>query len=190
MGTSPPAPPTAPRPHRPHRNPWHGSEAHPKQPLGSAGPRAPCLASRRHVAAPHSAQLLPAWKPCTLHGAARYPEERTLLQEDRHESQQGPLRDRQGEGSGEGEDSWCAAPFPRLLLPPPVALSPSPRVGARLLHVVCARAPAHSRPPPSMPSLSTPLAWPFQPVWCAACVEQESPRPPLLRRSAHARPPA
>lgn len=36
----------------PRHSPWHGSEAHAQQLLGSAGPRASRLASRRHVAPP------------------------------------------------------------------------------------------------------------------------------------------
>ena len=156
---------TSPRSY-PRHSPWHGSEAHAQQLLGSAGPRASRRASRRQVVppptpcTPNPAQLLPAWKPCTLHGAPRYPEECALLQEDRHEGQQGPLRGRQGEGSSEGEDSRCAAHAPALLRPCP-ASSPQPPppqptscLGAVLRHALCAHATAHHRPPRSMPEPS------------------------------------
>ena len=121
-------------------------------------------------------QLLFARQPRAVHGAAGHPEECALLQEDRHEGQQGPLRGRQGEGSSEGEDSRCAAHAPALLSAPAPPAPAHPCLGAVLRHALCAHAPAHHRPPRSMPEPSWMFAWPFQPY----TAEQESP-PPKLR---------
>jgi len=167
---------TAPGTHpKPMRSSCSGVQG-PELPAAQADVKLPPPTHHPPTPHPAPAQLLPAWKPCTLHGAPRYPEECALLQEDRHEGQQGPLRGRQGEGSSEGEDSRCAAHAPALLSAPAPPAPAHPCLGAVLRHALCAHAPAHHRPPRSMPEPSWMFAWPFQPY----TAEQESP-PPKLR---------
>ena len=92
-------------------------------------------------------------------------------------------RARSGAGKAKAaakERTVGARPMPQLSSGPAPASSPQPPppqptscLGAVLRHALCAHAPAHHRPPRSMPEPSWMFAWPFQPY----TAEQESPLP-------------
>jgi hypothetical protein len=195
VGTSHPHPHPHPHPHLANPNAHTGTpsctEAHPNQPLSGAGPRAPHLASRRHVALP------PTPCSCFLRGShVRFMVLPDILKNapffKKIDTKASKARSGTGKAKAAAKERTVGA-RPKTQIAPGPAPPPPPQPSCRRpppTRDMCARTRAQSAA--ALDALAFwPLAWPFQP--CGARLAWSSrvtPSPTAVRRSAHARPPA